>query len=110
MELGGKVVEYIGTPPTLEELDAFLAPPNPFNPANLDELEKAVRALALVQRDWSNMLKAEVRGLAVLLVNKGLITSAEANALKAYDGTGVNDSMTVQDLKDAYAAKYASLP
>lgn len=77
---------------------------------DVEKIEKAIKALALLTRDYTNALKAEVRGLAVLLVNKGVITAGEANALLAYDGSGAGDQKTLADLKADYAAKYDSLP
>lgn len=85
-------------------------PPPPIDLSNIDNLERTLKALALVTRDYCNQLKAEVRGLAVLLVQKNLITASEANALLAYDGTGTGDQKTVADLKADFAAKYQSLP
>lgn len=62
-----------------------------------------------MKRDYSNALKSEVRGLAVLLVSKGVITAQEAQGLLAYDGSGLNDAKTIEDLKGDFAEKYNSL-
>lgn len=48
--------------------------------SHLHNLERTLNALALVKRDYCNVLKSEVRGLAVLLVNKGVIAAAEASS------------------------------
>jgi hypothetical protein len=88
---------------------AFLAPRPPIDLSNLDNLERTLKAQALVFRDYSNALKSEVRGVAVLLVQKGTFTANEANGLLAYDGSGTGDSKTIQDLKDDFAEKYVSL-
>lgn len=77
---------------------------------DVDKLQKAIRALALVTRDYTNALKAEVRGLALLLVSKGTITNGEANGLLTYDGSGAGDSKTIADLKADFSAKWDSLP
>ena len=102
-------------PPTTDNVDwiayqAWLALGNTPLPAdapipaidlsNVDNLDRVLRAASLLGRDYCNALKAEIRGLVVLLVSKGTIT---------YAGTGQGNQKTVADLKTDFAAKYASL-
>lgn len=107
--IGQYVVDAIGGEPTPAEVDAVVNRP-PIDLSDIDNLERTFKAQALLMRDYCNALKAEIRGLAVLLVGKGTITAAEANELLAYDGTGTGDQKTVADLKADFAAKYGSLP
>jgi hypothetical protein len=81
----------------------------PVDQSDIDNLEKKLKAVALVYRDYCNALKAEIRGLAVLLVNKGVITAAEANGLLTYDGSGAGDAKTLADLKADFSVKFNSL-
>lgn len=83
--------------------------PAPIDQSDLDVLERRARAMGLTLLDYCNQLKAEARGLAVLLVNKGVITAQEALALKAFDGSGTNDARTPADFKSDFADKYNSL-
>lgn len=82
-------------------------------PIDLSELNSAsskdLKTAVLLLRQYCNWLKAETRGLAVLLVQKGTITAAEANALLSYDGSGAGDSKTVADLKADYKAAWISI-
>jgi hypothetical protein len=81
------------------------------NKSALSDVEvKAMRAAMLVVRDYANALKDEVRGLAVLLVQKGTISAGEANALLAYDGDGAGDKKTIANLEADYIAAWKSLP
>jgi hypothetical protein len=81
------VVDAIGTPaPTLAEVQAFLHP-IPTDLSNVDNLDKTLKALALLMRDYCNALKAGT-----------------------YIGTGVGGAKTVPDLRADFASKYQSLP
>jgi hypothetical protein len=71
---------------------------------------KALKAALLVIKTYCNALKAEVRGLVVLLVQKSVITNQEANALTTYDGSGAGDSKTNDDLREDYKQHWKSLP
>ena len=106
--VGPYVVDAIGETPTLAEVEALVNPPA-IDLSDIDQLERTFRASLLVLRDYCNALKSEVRGLAVLLVQKGHITSQEAGALLAYDGTGAQDQKTVNDLRSDFSTKYNSL-
>ena len=81
----------------------------PIDLSNLDNLERTLKAEAMLLREYCNALKAEVRGLAVLLVQKGLITNQEATGLLAYAGSGVGNQKTVADLKTDFAERYNAL-
>jgi hypothetical protein len=78
--------------------------------AAITELEvRALKAALLVVRAYGNALKEELRGLAVLLIQKGTITAQDAQALKRYDGDGVNDVKTIDNLKADYAEAWKGL-
>lgn len=70
---------------------------------------KAIKAGMLVTKGYCNALKDEVRGLAVLLVQKGVISAQDANGLLSYDGSGVGDKKTDADLQADYAAEWKRL-
>lgn len=89
---------------------AYLTPPLPIDLSNVDNLERTLKALALLQRQYANQVHTEVRNLAVLLVQKGVITAAEANGLTAYVGAGGAGAKTVAELKADFAAIYSALP
>jgi len=84
--VGARWVDAIGGSPTLAEVDAFLHPV-PADLSNVDNLERTLKALALVLRDYCNALKAGT-----------------------YTGTGAGGTKTVPDLKADFAEKYGALP
>ena len=77
--------------------------------SNIDQLEKAARAIALLIRKYGNEVHAEVRGLALLLVNKGVITAAEANSLTQYVGSGPAGTKTIAELKADFKTIFDAL-
>lgn len=107
-QVGAFWVDAIGGAPTLEEVLAILNKTVP-DLSDLENLERTLKAIALLMRDYGNQLKAEVRGLAVLLVGKGVITAQEAGQLLAYAGSGAGNQKTVADLRADFAAKYISI-
>ncbi len=101
-------VDAIGGAPTPAEVAAVVSA-IPVDLSDLANLERVVKAQALLLRQYANLLKQEMRGLALLLVNKGHITSQEAAGLLAFDGSGSGDQKTVADLKEDFAVVYAGL-
>jgi hypothetical protein len=105
----GEPVELL--PDSNPEVVAYLATVNAVHDqADLDYIGKAIKSLALVTLDYAIQLRTEIRGLATLLVNKALITAAEANALTQYTGSGAGNTKTVANLKADFTAKFNSLP
>lgn len=78
---GSMLTEPTPLPEDNPEVVAFLAPKPPIDMSNVDNLEKTLKALALVMRDYCNALKA---------------------------GTYANK--TVADLKSDFSTKYNQLP
>jgi hypothetical protein len=61
--------------------------PTPFDFSDLDNLEKVIKAIGLLMRDYCNQLKAGT-----------------------YAGNGPGGSKTVAEVKSDFAAKFNSLP
>jgi len=78
--VSGHYVDAIGGEPTPAEVSAVLNPPA-IDLSNIDNLEKTLKALALLMRDYCNALQA-----------------------------GTYTQKSVAQLKSDFAAKYASLP
>lgn len=80
-------VDYLGTPaPTLAEIQAALNPP-PIDLSDIDNLDKVLKAVGLLMRDYCNQLKQGT-----------------------YAGSGPGGTKTIADLKADFGAKYNALP